>query len=71
MEDDDNNGVDEVTEGEESESEREEENLPTPAAAAAGYTCTTCGAVFARKFNRDRHVQLTHNNIVQVSVLLC
>lgn len=45
-----------------------EENAAAPVATAAagGYVCATCGAKFARRYNRDRHVQLTHNNIVQV-----
>lgn len=31
-----------------------------------GYVCPTCNIKFAKKFNRDRHVKLTHNNIVRV-----
>jgi hypothetical protein len=63
MQEDDNVGRSE------SGGEEEEGATPTPK-TGGGYTCTTCGAVFSRKFNRDRHVQLNHNNIVQVSFLL-
>jgi len=32
----------------------------------AQFICTTCGAKFSRKYNRDRHFQLSHNNIARV-----
>lgn len=31
-----------------------------------GYVCVTCNITFARRFNRDRHIRLSHNNIEQV-----
>ncbi len=51
--------------------EKREENLSSQAlnandSAESRYICKTCGIQFAKKFNRDRHVAKTHNNIVQV-----
>lgn len=42
--------------------------VPTTASSSfpGGYVCTTCGAKFSRKFNRDRHIRLNHNNIAMV-----
>ena len=44
----------------------EEETPPSANKSQVGFVCTTCGATFAKKFNRDRHVRLSHNNIVRV-----
>jgi hypothetical protein len=49
----------------------EKEKTPPPGEEVSeppptGFVCTTCGVRFARKFNRDRHVRLTHNNIARV-----
>ena len=65
------------TDNVESESEQEEraeesdggwtmEEAAAEETQNAGFVCTTCGIKFARKFNRDRHMRLSHNNITQV-----
>lgn len=33
---------------------------------ASGYVCDICGVRFSRRYNRDRHVILAHNNVVPV-----
>ena len=42
------------------------EETATPLKKTLGFVCTTCGVTFAKKYNRDRHIVLRHNNIVRV-----
>ena len=64
--------------GDESDGVGEKEKTPPPppppppppseesADQPTRYVCAQCGAAFARKFNRDRHVRLLHNYITRV-----
>ena len=49
----------------EEESDQQTSSEETTESEKVSYSCTTCVAVFARKFNRDRHVARFHNNIMR------